>query len=44
MKIGNQVSYMDEELVQVKHHFIGHLSVQDYYSIGQYEEDVLRRL
>ncbi len=34
----------DEELAQAKHHFIGHLSVQDYYSIGQYEEDALEKI
>ena len=43
MKIGTATP-SDEELAQAKHHFIGHLSVQDYYSIGQYEEDALERL
>lgn len=33
-----------EELTEATHHFIGHLSVQEYYSIGQYEEDALRKL
>lgn len=33
-----------EELSLVKHHFIGNLSVQDYYSIGQFEEDALKKL
>lgn len=33
-----------EELTEANHHFIGHLSVQEYYSIGQYEEDALRKL
>lgn len=33
-----------EELAEAPHHFIGHLSVQEYYSIGQYEEDALRKL
>ena len=33
-----------EELSEVTHHFIGHLSVSDYYSIGQFEEDALSRL
>lgn len=33
-----------EELAEAPHHFIGHLSVQEYYSIGQYEEDTLKRL
>ncbi|MBP0612580.1 tRNA (adenosine(37)-N6)-dimethylallyltransferase MiaA [Chryseobacterium sp. cx-311] len=32
-----------EELAAVPHHFIGNLSVQDYYSIGQYERDALQR-
>jgi tRNA dimethylallyltransferase len=43
MKIGTATP-TDEELAQVKHHFIGHLSVQDYYSIGQYEEDALEKI
>ncbi|MGO4710283.1 tRNA (adenosine(37)-N6)-dimethylallyltransferase MiaA [Chryseobacterium sp. 2TAF14] len=33
-----------EELADAPHHFIGNLSVQEYYSIGQYEEDALRKL
>ncbi len=33
-----------EELAEAPHHFIGHLSVQEYYSIGQYEEDALQKL
>ncbi len=33
-----------EELTQAIHHFIGNLSVQEYYSIGQYEEDALKKL
>lgn len=32
------------ELQEVPHHFIGNLSVQDYYSIGQYEVDALKLL
>ncbi len=32
-----------EELAEAPHHFIGHLSVQEYYSIGQYEEDALQK-
>ena len=43
MKIGTATP-TDEELAQTKHHFIGHLSVQDYYSIGQYEEDALEKI
>lgn len=34
----------DFELQEVPHHFIGNLSVQDYYSIGQYEIDALKLL
>ncbi|MDF2552700.1 MAG: tRNA ((37)-N6)-dimethylallyltransferase MiaA [Chryseobacterium sp.] len=33
-----------EELAEATHHFIGNLSVQEYYSIGQYEEDALNKL
>ncbi|MDO5616938.1 MAG: tRNA (adenosine(37)-N6)-dimethylallyltransferase MiaA [Cruoricaptor ignavus] len=33
-----------EELAEVPHHFIGNLSVQDYYSIGQFEIDALQIL
>ncbi|REC55182.1 tRNA (adenosine(37)-N6)-dimethylallyltransferase MiaA [Chryseobacterium piscium] len=33
-----------EELAEATHHFIGNLSVQEYYSIGQYEEDALKKL
>ena len=43
MKIGTATP-TDEELAQAKHHFIGHLSVQEYYSIGQYEEDALEKI
>lgn len=43
MKIGTATP-SDEELAQVKHHFVGHLSVQDYYSIGQYEVDALQKI
>lgn len=32
------------ELKEVPHYFIGNLSVQDYYSIGQYEIDALKLL
>ncbi|PIE50345.1 MAG: tRNA (adenosine(37)-N6)-dimethylallyltransferase MiaA [Flavobacteriales bacterium] len=34
----------ETELSQAKHHFIGNLSVKDYYSIGQYEVDALNLL
>lgn len=33
-----------EEQQEATHHFIGNLSVQDYYSIGQFEIDALQRL
>lgn len=33
-----------EELSEVPHHFIGNLSVTDYYSIGQFEIDALQKL
>lgn len=31
----------DEELNAVIHHFIGHLSIHDYYNVSAYENDVL---
>lgn len=43
MKIGT-ASPSAEELAEAPHHFIGNLSVEDYYSIGQYEEDALEKL
>lgn len=33
-----------EELASAPHHFIGHLSVEEDYSIGQYEIDALEKL
>ena len=33
-----------EELAEVPHHFIGNLSVENYYSIGQYEREALDKL
>lgn len=33
-----------EELAAVRHHFIGTLSLGDYYSTARYEEDVMRLL
>ena len=33
-----------EELASVPHHFIGNLTVADYYSIGQFEVDALQKL
>ncbi|MBV8327894.1 tRNA (adenosine(37)-N6)-dimethylallyltransferase MiaA [Chryseobacterium sp.] len=43
MKIGTAAP-SEEELAEAPHHFIGNLSVEDYYSIGQYEEDALKKL
>lgn len=43
MKIGTAAP-SEEELVGAPHHFIGNLSVEEYYSIGQYEEDALQKL
>lgn len=43
MKIGTATPTADE-LSEVAHHFIGNLSVTDYYSIGQYEVDALQKL
>ncbi|MFP7656053.1 tRNA (adenosine(37)-N6)-dimethylallyltransferase MiaA [Chryseobacterium proteolyticum] len=43
MKIGT-ASPSAEELAEAPHHFIGNLSVKEYYSIGQYEEDALQKL
>ena len=34
----------EEQLAMVKHHFIGFLSVSDYYSISLFEQDVLALL
>lgn len=34
----------DEELKQVSHYFLGHLSIQDYYSVSRFEQDVLQLL
>ena len=33
-----------EELAAARHHFIGHLSIHDYYSVSRYEQDVLSLL
>jgi tRNA dimethylallyltransferase len=32
------------ELAAAKHHFIGHLSINDYYNVSRYERDVLSLL
>lgn len=33
-----------EELAMVKHHFIGHLDISEYYNVSKFEEDVLALL
>lgn len=33
-----------EERRGVKHHFIGHLSVSDYYNVSMYEQDALNKI
>ncbi len=40
MNIGTAVP-TDAELNSVKHHFIGNLSIQDYYNVYRFEHDVL---
>jgi tRNA dimethylallyltransferase len=40
LKIGTAVP-SDEELNAVKHHFIGHLSIHDYYNVSRFESDAL---
>lgn len=42
MKIGTATP-SDEELAEVPHHFVGNLSVSDYYSIGQFEKDAVQK-
>lgn len=42
MKIGTAAPTV-QELAEAPHHFIGNLSMQDPYSIGQYETDVVRK-
>ena len=43
MNIGTAVP-SKEELAEVHHHFVGHLSVQDYYNVSMFEQDVLALL
>ncbi|HCM59407.1 MAG TPA: tRNA (adenosine(37)-N6)-dimethylallyltransferase MiaA [Bacteroidales bacterium] len=43
MKIGTAAP-SDEQLSRVKHHFVGFLSVTDYYSVSLFERDVLALL
>lgn len=43
LKIGVAAPSLDE-LNAAKHHFIGHLSINDYYNVSRYELDVLQFL
>jgi len=43
LKIGTATP-SPQELAAVKHHFIGHLSISDYYNVSRFETDVLRLL
>ncbi|WP_378184280.1 tRNA (adenosine(37)-N6)-dimethylallyltransferase MiaA [Aquimarina sp. SS2-1] len=43
MSIGTAVPNKDE-LAQAKHHFIQHISIQDSYSVGDFEKDAIKRL
>ena len=43
MKIGTATP-SNEELAEVPHHFIGNLSVEDYYSIGQFEKEAIEKI
>lgn len=43
MRIGTAVP-TDNQLKTIRHHFVGFLSVKDYYSASQFENDVLKLL
>lgn len=43
MKIGTATP-SSEELGAVPHHFIGQLSVENYYSIGQFEKEAIQKI
>ena len=43
MNVGTATPSADE-LAAVPHHFIANLSVQDYYSIGQYEKEAIQKI
>ena len=43
MKIGTAMP-TESELVEAKHHFVGNLSINDYYSIGLYEHEAIEKL
>lgn len=42
MKIGTAAP-SEEELKRIPHHFIGHLSIHDYYSCGRFEIEALEK-
>jgi tRNA dimethylallyltransferase len=43
MKIGTATPSSDE-LAEIPHHFIANLSVENYYSIGQFEKEALQKI
>ena len=43
MQIGTAVP-TKEELAEVQHHFIQHISIFDDYSVGNYEKDALQKI
>lgn len=43
MKIGTAVP-TDEELAEVPHHFIQNLSIHDDYTVGDFEQDALKKI
>lgn len=43
LKVGTALP-SDEQLARVKHHFIGNLSLNDYYNVSMFEQDVLALL
>ena len=43
MKIGTAAP-SGEELLEVRHHFIGHLSIHEPYNVSRYESDALSKL
>lgn len=43
MKIGTAAP-TEQELAEVPHHFIGNLSVTNYYSVGQFEAEAIKKI
>lgn len=43
LKIGSAMP-SDDELKEVPHHFIGHLSIHDYYNVSRFENDALKKV